>query len=64
MRNGRQLWFGSVQFSPLTNWVIRGDMTDDLAEILFRSASSNLCDILAVPEVGLRLQQWQVALTV
>ena len=27
----------SIQFSPLTDWVIGGDMTDDSAEILFQS---------------------------
>ena len=29
--------FSSVQFNPLTNWVIREDMRDDSAEILFQS---------------------------
>ena len=27
----------SVQFSPLTYWVVRGDMKDDSAQILFQS---------------------------
>ena len=29
--------YSSVQFSPLTDWVVRGDMMDDSAEILFQS---------------------------
>ena len=29
--------FTSVQLSPLTYWVVGGDMTDDSAEILFQS---------------------------
>ena len=29
--------FRSVQFSPLADWVIRRDMKDDSAEILFQS---------------------------
>ena len=29
--------FSSVQFSPLTDWVVGGDMRDDSAEILFQS---------------------------
>ena len=27
----------SIQFSPLTDWTVRGDMIDDPAEILFQS---------------------------
>ena len=27
----------SVQFSPLTDWVVGGDMRDDSAEILFQT---------------------------
>ena len=29
--------FSSVQFSPLTNWIVGRDMTDDSAEILKQS---------------------------